>query len=339
MPILTVGDRYQDVWIAGILATLMGAANALFLSWIASLFDGRTVVEFLEALGSSLLAKITGLIFVIFTMHVASITLRDFGELMVTSFYGETPLIVFLVVFALLTAWSAYAGLEVIVRAAQFLIPLTVLGILISSTLTFRVDGLENFFPLLEKGISPVVRGGITQWAFYGDVAIWFMLLPHLNRSVRHYLFMPLSVLLAGGLLVTVLLFIVISLGARLAAIQTYPFLLAVETVSVADFIERVEGGFLIVWVAANFIKIVVFFYTAVFTMGKILKLNDYRPLVLPLTVIMVSLSILLFENYDQLRNFFRPEVYAAYVSIIQVFIPLMLIVVWLARKKRGRAQ
>jgi len=325
--------------LAGLLATFLGTLNALFLSKIITLFQGQTVFQFLETLGSKVMAGIVGLVIILFAVLVASSMLRDFAELMVISFYPETPMIVFILIMGVLVLWAAKSGFEVIVRMAQFLLPIVVFGILFSGLLTFRSEGLQNFFPLLEKGVSPVIRGGITQWAFFGDAVVWFLLVPHLNERQRTYKFIPLSVVMAGGLLLIVLFLIVDVLGARMAARLTWPYLSLIRYVSIAESIERIEGAFQIVWVAANFIRIVVFFYASVFGLGMYLKLNNSRPIISPMIIIVISLSLLSFDSYIQLRHFYRPETYAVLMSIIQVLIPLFITVFWLFKTKLARVK
>ncbi|MBU7005949.1 GerAB/ArcD/ProY family transporter [Phosphitispora fastidiosa] len=334
MPIITVGDRYQDVWIAAVLATAMGAINAFLLAKLAGLFRGRTVLGFMEDLGAGVSAKVVAFIFTVFSVHMASITLRDFAELMVTSFYQETPLIVFIVVMAVLAYWLAYMGIEVTARVAQFVFPLIIGGIVLLNLSSLSLGGAENMFPLIEKGVSPIVRGGITHWAFFADVAIWFLLIPHLNSSVKNYNFLPLSVLASGLLLVFTVFSIVLGIGNRIAVLRIYPYLTLLEEISLVEFIERVEGFFLIIWVASNFLKIVLFLYAGSISAGHLFRLGDHRAVLLPLMIIAVNLSVLLFDNYQQLRYFFRPEVYAPSAAIIQLGIPAYITVLWLFRSR-----
>ncbi len=335
MPVLTVGDRYQDVWIAAALAAAMGGINSFLLAIMAGLYRGQTVLGFLEELGAGISAKVVGVVFTVFGVHVASITLRDFAELMVTYFYEETPLIVFIIVTALLAYWLAYMGIEVIVRVAQFVFPLIIGGIILINLASLNFGDPNNIFPLIEKGAAPIIRGGVTQWAFFGDVVIWFLLLPHLNSSVKKYTFLPLSVLAAGLLLVFTVFSIIWGIGNRVAVMRIYPYLSLVEEISVVEFIERVEGFFLLIWVASNFLKITLFLYAASVSTGHLFRLGDRRAVLLPLTILAVNLAVILFDNYLQLRYFLRPEVYAVYMSIIQLAIPAYIAVLWLVRKRR----
>lgn len=314
------------------LATAMGGVNAFLLAKLAGLFRGQTVLGFMEDLGAGISAKAVGFIFTVFSLHVASITLRDFAELMASFFYEETPLIVFIVIMAVLAYWLAYMGIEVTARVAQFVFPLIIGGIILLNLMSLSLGGTENIFPLVEKGVFPIVRGGVTQWAFFGDVAIWFLLIPHLNSSVKKYTFLPLSVLAGGLLLVFTTFSIVWGIGHRIAIMRIYPYLTLLEEISVVEFIERVEGFFLIIWVASNFLKIVLFLYAGSISTGFLFRLSDHRAVLLPLAIIAANLSVLLFDNYLQLRYFFRPEVYAVYASIIQLGIPVYITVLWLFR-------
>lgn len=291
-------------------------------------------MQFLKNLSSPVLAGIIGLILVLFSVSVAAMTLRDFAELLVMVFYPETPLSVFIIVTAVFICWTAYAGFEVIARMAQFMLPLVLFGILFSGLPTISKVNVQHFRPLLEEGLYPVIRGGITHWAFFGDTVVWFLLLPHLNQNVKSYTFLPVSVVMAGGLLVLILVLITNGLGTGIAAEENYPFLSLTRTVSLAGFVERIESVFLLIWVAVGFIKITVFFYAALFGISQYFQLNKQILVILPLMVVTIALSLLLFDNYHEFRSFFRPEIYAVIVSIVQVFIPLVLVIIWLIKTR-----
>lgn len=339
MPILTVGDRNQDVWLAAVLATLMGTLNAFFLSRLAALFPGQTVMQFCASLGSAITAKIIGAPFVVFAVFVTTVTFRDFAELMVTVFFPETPMLVFLIIIALLAAWASLLGFEVIARMTQFLLPLILAGILAGGLMALKGADWQNLLPVVENGLAPIIRGGITQWAFFGDMAIWFVLLPHLHQRDKNYRFMPLSIIIAGFVLVAALIFVISVFGPYQAVMRTYPYLSLIKSISIAEFLERAEGGFLIIWVASNFIKIVVFFYTAVFGVSQYFRQVKRGFIILPMMVVSVGLSILLFPGYQDLRHFFRPEIYAVLSSLIQIIIPAIVAGLWLIKTKTGKVK
>lgn len=325
------------MWLAAVLAVLLGMLNAALLARLASLFSGRSVMGFLDGIGSTITAKAVGFLFVAFTVTVASLTLRDFAELMVMDFMPGTPVPVFILIMAVLITWAVYLGLEVIARMAQFLLPLTLTAIVLSSVMSFNNPGTHSFLPLVENGLAPIIHGGLTQWAFFGDVAIWFLLLPYLNKQENSYTFMPLSILFAGALLILVLLSIINGLGAPSASLQTTPFVSLIETVSLGGFIEGFESVFLIVWISANFMKAAVFFCTAVSGTNYFFQRKKTIYVIFPLMVVTVFLSIFLFHDYQQLRQFFRPESYAVYAAVFQVVIPVIVLGCWSIRTRFGR--
>ncbi len=313
----------------------------MLLAKLATVFRGQSIIEYLDSIGSTVLSKVIGLAFISFAVFVTVATLRDFSELMVSAFFPQTPLLVFIIAIALLASWAAYEGLETIGRMAQFLLPLTALGIVLSGLLSVNDGNIENFLPLIENGFAPIIRGGITQWAFFGETAIWLLLLPHLNQNNKNNFFMPLSVLLAGSLAVLVLFYIINALGAEMASARTYPFLTVVNIISLGGILERLESVFLIIWVASNFMKIVVFFYGATYGLRHYLRNISTVVIIIPLLIITTTLSVLIFGNYLQLRAIFAPEIYGVLSSVYQVFIPLFVAIVifiktLLAKHKTG---
>jgi spore germination protein KB len=331
-----VGDRSQDVWIAAILATLLGVLNALFLSKIMSLFSGQTVCSYFTGLGSKFFARIIGMIIIVFVVSVTILSLRDFADLMVAAFFPETPLLVFIVGLALLAAWSAWHGIEVIARMTQFLLPLTVVGVLAVGLLSMTDINLKNFLPLIEDGYTPIIRGAFTHWAFFGDVVIWFLLLPFLNKSARGYTFIPLSIVISGGLLVAVVFFIINGLGAGISAYRTYPYLSLVDKISISGFFDNAKPFFLIVWIFTNFMKINLFFYAATSGISEYFRIKS--TIVIPvLAGGAVVLSVVLFDSYISLKTLFGPEYYASVLVIIQIILPVAMLVGWFIKGRSVR--
>lgn len=321
------------------MATAAGCFNAWLLSKLAILFNGRSVNQFLEQLGLALLGKLIGLIYIVFSLLVAVLTFRDFADLMVTVFYPETPMIVFVITMAFLVSWAVYEGMEVIARMAQFLFPFIIIGIVFSGLLSVNQVQLKHFLPVVEHGLKPVLKGAFTQYALFGDIVFWFLLLPHLNETGHKLRFMPLSIVFSGMLLILVLILLVNGLGAGVAARQTYPFLSLVKDVSLAGFVERIESMFLIIWVASNFMKIVVFFYAATFGISQYFKRVNRIYIIGPLIILSAILSTVFFENYDQLRQVFRPGLYGIYSVVLQVVIPVLIVLAWAIKSKFGKLQ
>jgi len=90
----------------------------------------------------------------------------------------------------------------------------------------------------------------------------------------------------------------------------------------------------MVTWVAGVFIKTSVFYYCAAMGMAQVFGLSAYRPVVLPLGVIMATFSIMLFQDVTELSGFLA-EVWPRYgISLYFLGLPLILLIVSLIREK-----
>ena len=93
----------------------------------------------------------------------------------------------------------------------------------------------------------------------------------------------------------------------------------------------------MLAWVLGGFFKIGVFYYAAVLGSAQWLELRDYRSLVLPIGIILVALSILIHNGIVDLLDFLT-RVWQPYALLVfEGGIPLVLLIVALARRKGGK--
>ena len=87
-------------------------------------------------------------------------------------------------------------------------------------------------------------------------------------------------------------------------------------------------------WIMGLFFKVSIYFYVATFGLSQILNLKDYRPLTYPLGLIVVVLSVIIFPNIVYQQTF-NSETAVSFSLIIGLFFPLLLVAVYMMRKKK----
>ncbi|NLY50976.1 MAG: GerAB/ArcD/ProY family transporter [Firmicutes bacterium] len=79
---------------------------------------------------------------------------------------------------------------------------------------------------------------------------------------------------------------------------SSFTTLSMLREVNVGDFLTRVEVVGIFTWTLGGFLKLSLCYWVLSLGLAEFLGLPDYRSLVFPLGIIMVSLSILLFESF-----------------------------------------
>jgi spore germination protein KB len=119
--------------------------------------------------------------------------------------------------------------------------------------------------------------------------------------------------------------------GPTLTSSYLFPVLSGVKMINIANFIERLEIFPLIVWITSGTVKATLFFWAAALGSAQLFGLKDYRPLILPLAVIVTALGYLLHPSIIDLINFLT-QAFPFYALTFEFIIPLLLLMVVLIK-------
>lgn len=339
IPGATLAEARQDGWISMILATAAGLAIAANYSYLGARFPEETIVQYSPRVIGKVLGKAYGLALVWFALQLGALVSRNFGDVFVTVFMPETPLIVFNLSIILIAAWAVRSGIEVIARVNDFIIPVVLGSITLLFLLVFASHGevrYTNLLPVFERGLVPVLRGAYPAIGFpYGETIVMAMILPFLNDPREGRWAFPLGLSLGGLFLLLITLLTILTLDG-LAANQVYPVLVMARQVSVAGFLDRVEPLIIVAWALSGFLKVTTCLYAASLGLAQWLNLADYRPLVLPIAALQVFLSVLLYEDILQQIEF-ATKIWTVYALPIEFLIPLLIHLVATVRGPRAR--
>lgn len=96
-----------------------------------------------------------------------------------------------------------------------------------------------------------------------------------------------------------------------------------------------------IIWFMTIFFKLTVCFYASALSIAQVFRTASYRPLVLPLGMIMVILSLVVYPNIVYFREF-ASKIWTSYAMVFGLVLPLVLLLASLAasrRRNKGSAQ
>ncbi|MCR4442675.1 MAG: endospore germination permease [Peptococcaceae bacterium] len=333
VPSLTVRLAKQDAWLSIAVAVLAGLLIARLAVSLSLLFPGKTLLEYSEEILGKAAGKVVGLLYIWWFLHMGAVVIREFGVFLVTAIMPETPIIVFHIVVAAVAAYAVRSGLEVLSRFNQLFIPLT--GFLaVAFVLSVKDMQMVRLLPVFDTGLLPVLKGAAVPASWMGEIVVFTMFIPSLKNPGEAHRLAALSVLLIGFFLTLSILEALLIFGPEITAAWLFPTFNAVRVVSIAGFLERLESVITVVWVAGGFIKVGVFYYAAVLGSAQWAGLKDYRPLVIPVGVVLVSLSILLHENVADMFAFLALTWPPYALLVFEGGIPLLLLAAALAGGK-----
>lgn len=323
----------RDMWLSPLVASVSGLVAFSAAYRLHRRFPGETIIQYSPRI-LGWFGKGIALLYWVIYIHANSFVIRFYADFVNGVFLPETPQAVVMAGMALLCAAAVRGGLETVVRTANvFFLSAGFIMLVISALLATQWE-VDSIFPVLEYGIVPVLKGAVAPASWFGDFFLAAFLLPYVkkkDKAVRWGLF---SIVGAAFSLMVLHLIILFVLGNQ-ASTFLYPFFEAYRLVSLAGFIEHFDAFLLAMWMSIVFIKMCLFHYVTVLGSAQWLGLSDYKPLSLPIALILVAVGIWTAPNLTFLNSFFDGEAFL-YSSLVQVVIPLGLLAVAAIRKMEG---
>lgn len=331
VPAITVKHANQDLWISPIWAGICGAIVVFIAFQLNKLYPKESIIEYSEHIIGPFFGKILGFLYILFYLHINGIIIREYSEFVTGTFLSETPIYVITGAMILVCAMAVHGGIEVIGRSSEIIVPVVFILYLSILALLIRDLDIKNIFPILENGVQPSFIGSIVPQGWFSEFFLIAFLLPFLRdreNGLKWGLVSTISVLilLISANLLTYMLF------GELTGVFTYPIMVAVRYISIADFLEHLEAIVMAIWVAGTFIKISVFYYVNVISIAQWLKLSSYQPLIFPIGFLLIIFSMWVAPTLTELSLFLGTSA-PFYFLTFQAVIPLLLLYIARLRK------
>ncbi|AJY75117.1 spore gernimation protein [Paenibacillus beijingensis] len=317
----------QDAWIAAFIATGIGLSTVWLYNAVGNLFPRMTLIGMNEQLFGKWLGKTVSLLFVAWSLTAAAQVLYYIGDFMTTHIMPETPIQSLNIMFMIIVVMGVRLGLEPLARTAELFFPWFLLLFIVFILAISPQFKFENIQPLFETGVKPIIRSTLFFLSFTSmTLIVCLMLFPAYVSKPRQ----ARKAFYVGNFVGLLMMFIVIAtnilvLGADQTAGTIYPSYQLAKKISLATFIQRVEAIMAFLWFITIYFKITMYFYAAVLGLAQTLKLKDYRALTLPLGMIAVVLSLVVYPNTAYLKKW-NMEIWLPDILIVGLLYPLLLL-------------
>ncbi|MBU8916858.1 spore germination protein [Bacillus sp. FJAT-29953] len=339
------GSARQDAWIS-ILLGLAGGILVFFIYYrLFKYYPELPLTSYLQKITGKWIGRILALFYVAYFMYVATRVLRDFGELLTTTIYTATPLVVINSLMILTIIYGIHKGFEVIARIGELYFAI-IYFMAISGMILVTGSGLihfENIRPMLENGMKPVLRTFLKETLVFpfGEMIVFTMLLPYLNNPKKVKIACIGGMGLAGINIAITAIVNVAVLGPDLFVRSNFPLLTTIGKIQLANFIERLDVFFMLYLVIGGFFKITIFYYAAVIGAADLFKLKSHQKLNFPIGFVILLASLMIASNFaEHIEE--GLNVVTIYLSWpFQIIIPLFLLVIafFRNRKKQPKQQ
>lgn len=333
-------DAKQDAWLAILIGMLVSFVLLLVYHKLYTYYPDQLPTEYMQKILGKGAGKVLAFLYLFFFMYDASRVLRDFGEMLLTFAYPETPLFIANALLMLVIIYTVRKGIEVIARSGELLFMLMFLLSVVGFILIV-VSGLidfKNLQPVLEEGLAPVLKVVFTQTLYFpfSEVIVLTMVLPYLNNPKKAKLTMFCATGLSGINLILTMLINISVLGVDLTARSQFPLLSTVQSIQVADFLERLDVFFMLGLVIGIFFKISILFYAAVIGTSSLFKVQSPSRLAYPLGLIVLFMSMAIARNFQEhIHEGLKVVMYVLHLPLL-VVIPIVLLMIAFVKNRKN---
>ncbi|MBD3920766.1 endospore germination permease [Paenibacillus sp. PR3] len=324
----------QDMWLSPILASTVGFLIVWLLVKLNQAYPNQTLIEYMKKLLGRPLGVTIGLLYLLFIIQTTANVLRQFTDFIKMTFLLTTPALVIAGSMILVCALIVRGGVETVARFATLLLPVVVVLILMLYMPTIKDINAHNFEPVLSEGMTPPLKGAFRLMSWVPVFTFMNFYLPFVSNK-RHMLGWAFgSVAIFTVILFVTFIFVYAILGDA-TPIYVYPFMVLARFISLTEFFEHLESLVMMVWVVEIVIRITFGLFSASIGLAQCLGLPQYRPLVLPISMIMVLFS---YWGITNVEFVFSPEIVMYYLTF-GLLLPLLLYLASLMKRRFGKQQ
>lgn len=317
----------HDTWLAVLAGLTAGLLIALVYIALAGKFPGKNLVQIHDLIYGPYLGKLVSLQYIGLFVILLSVHLWFIGDFILTYIMPETPIIVIMIMFTFICAWAVRQGIEVIARMNVLSVFITFLIILLTFVLLLKDMEFTNLLPIFEVPLDDFIQSThIIMNVSFSELLIFLMVIPYMNKPKQAKKSVLLGMLIGGLFLLIATIRNIATLGP-LVTILTSPSMESVRLIHIGKILTRLEILVAMTQILLLFIITSVIYYATVLGIAQIAKLRSYVPLVLPIGIIAITLSLISIDSRMQLEYSatHTTPIYRVYFYIITPLISLLV--------------
>lgn len=337
-------EAKQEAWLAILLGTIGGIVLILIYYQLYIFYPDQLMTTYLKKIVGNIFGTILGFVYVVYFIYLTSRVLRDFGVLVISISYPETPLFIINALMIIVVMYAVKKGIEVIARTGE--LNFVLLYIMAFFGFIFIVvSGLIDFNrlkPFLENGFMPIVKEFATETLYipFGEAIAFAFIFPYLNNNKKGRILCVAATAVSGIDLAMTMAINIAVLGIHIAGDAPFPLLATIKEIHIVDFIERLDVFFVVGAFIGAFFKIAIFFYVSTVATADLFKLKSHTMIVHPIGIIVVFLSVSIASNFTEHLKEGLDILTLYYHLPLQVILPILLLIIAIIKnRKKNRSK
>lgn len=336
LPIGTVSA--SNVWLSILLAMPGGIILYILLVYFDKQYPSLILSGYIRKIVGVYIGWPISLLFIVFFIYISARNLREVGDLLITSTYDQTPIMVVHAVMVIAVIYVIYKGINVLFRLGEIYI-LIMLSIGFLSNIAVIVSGvvdLRNLLPVMGKGWASTIKNAYPNIFMFpfSELVCFATILPHFKQKQIARKTGILAIIASGVLLALTHALEVTVIGADIYTRATFPLFTVITTVEIAEFLQRLDAFVILALIIGVFFKMTMYAYAAAAIAADIFHVPEQRKLAYPIGIIILLVSILSAWSYPE--HLYEGSKHLVTLNPIFIAIIPVLLLIHLIKKRFG---
>jgi len=327
----------QDAWIASIVTCCLNLVYLLLYLILIKKYPKHNLIQMIEMILGKWVGKFVSWLYILFFTLLTIFLLKFLGEFMKTMILPSTPTWFVSITFVVVIMIGLRYGIETFARSTELFFPVVIIFLTVIIVSLFTFGDYSRLLPVGEFGARSIFLAGLKTSTFQEHICL-LMTLSFFSAMGKRTAARSLLIgsMLGSFVLITFSVVTIIILGSYNTAHTLYPVFVVVKKISIGDFFQRIEILMIGVWFLAVFAKIYITYFASLIGITETLNIGSYKPLIIPLGVVLVVYANIVYPNSATLLEF--GSTWLSVGLIFSFFIPLLLIIIdWIKRAFAAR--
>lgn len=321
-------------WYMTLVSNIVSIIAFTLIYLLLKRFPGKGMIEiFYNTLGKKL-GFVFSFIYATSCLVAPAILMREFGDVSKVFILPLAPISIITGAIVISAVIAAFLGLESIARIAKLAAYICLAGYISVLVLSRNESDFSNLNPIWGYGLDKTIVEGITRSSVFSEIILVAVFAGSL-QGIEHVKKVGYFTLILSGLIMSAgILCMTLTFPYPVIQEMTSPMYNLTRIIRYGAFVQRLDPLFIFLWEITTVISISILFYTSVSIFCRIFKLQDKRPLIIPLAVILFTTTMTItditsvVETYVEILRFFAAGLF--YV------VPIIALVAAIIRKKKG---
>lgn len=324
----------QDAWISPLVTMAMGFVMMWIYCFLGSRYQGLTLIGIVQKIFGKVIGKIVAVAYIVFffdTAHRIPWYIGSFGAHVM----HETPVPVIVIIYMVVLVIAIYYGIEIFARASELFYLFVTTVFLISIILVLPNVNIQFVMPVLENGITPILKGAVLLSCYTSIQNITLLMIYPVNVDDQKN---GMKAIFKGFLWANTVVFItilvsILVLGTAVVAKSSFPTILLAREINVGLLLTRFEYAISIMWSVSEFVIGILYFYACIKGLSELLGLKEHRKIVAPMGLIVLLYAFIINPSSIDQANYI-PTIFLPLFIQSGFVLPVIMLIVYMIKRK-----